>query len=112
MEARAERAGDGASLRELSELVERESVFVEQLMSEIGRVIVGQRDMVESLLVGMLCGGHVLLEGVPGLAKTLAVNTLASCVQGTFKRIQFSPDLLPADLVAITGAITSQVGRS
>ena len=90
----------GASgIREINERVERESLFVEQLLSEIGRVIVGQREMVEALLTGMLCNGHVLLEGVPGLAKTLAVNTLADCIHGTFRRIQFSPDLLPADLV-------------
>jgi MoxR-like ATPase len=88
-----------ASIREINERVERESLFVEQLLSEIGRVIVGQREMVEALLTGMLCNGHVLLEGVPGLAKTLAVNTLADCMHGTFRRIQFSPDLLPADLV-------------
>ena len=88
-----------AGIRELGDLVARESAFVEQLVTEIGRVIVGQRAMVESLLVGLLSNGHVLLEGVPGLAKTMAVNTLASCMRASFKRIQFSPDLLPADLV-------------
>jgi MoxR-like ATPase len=98
--SRAELApGAPASLRAINEVVARESAFVEQLISEIGRVIVGQRDMVDSLLIGLLCNGHVLLEGVPGLAKTLAVNTLASCIHASFKRIQFSPDLLPADLV-------------
>ena len=88
-----------ASIRAINEVVSRESLFVEQLVGEIGRVIVGQKDMVESLLIGLLCNGHVLLEGVPGLAKTLAVNTLANCMRATFRRIQFSPDLLPADLV-------------
>ncbi len=88
-----------STVREITDLVAREGAFVERLLSEIGRVIVGQRDMVESLLIGLFCNGHVLLEGVPGLAKTLAVNTLARSLHATFKRIQFSPDLLPADLV-------------
>ena len=98
MEQESTPAG-AAGIREINERVGRESVLVEQLLSEIGRVIVGQREMVEALLTGMLCNGHVLLEGVPGLAKTLAVNTLADCMHGSFQRIQFSPDLLPADLV-------------
>jgi MoxR-like ATPase len=89
----------GAAIPDLAERVAREAAFVEQVTSEIGRVIVGQRQMVESLLVGLLTNGHVLLEGVPGLAKTLAVNTLAATMHASFKRIQFSPDLLPADLV-------------
>jgi MoxR-like ATPase len=92
-------ASAGVNVREITERVQREGAFVDQVVSEIGHVIVGQKDMVESLLTGLLCGGHVLLEGVPGLAKTLAVNTLANCLSGSFKRIQFSPDLLPADLV-------------
>jgi MoxR-like ATPase len=83
----------------INEKVEQESVFVERVLTEVGRVIVGQTSMIERLLVGMLCNGHVLLEGVPGLAKTLAVNTLAQTIQATFSRIQFTPDLLPADLV-------------
>ena len=83
----------------INEKVAEESAFVERVLEEVGRVIVGQTSMVERLLVGMLCNGHVLLEGVPGLAKTLAVNTLAQTLQASFSRIQFTPDLLPADLV-------------
>ncbi len=79
--------------------VERQAQFVSRLRSEIGRVIVGQQYMIDRLLVGMLANGHVLLEGVPGLAKTTAVNTLARAMACDFKRIQFTPDLLPADLI-------------
>ncbi len=79
--------------------IEQESAFVEKIMSEIGKVIVGQKYMVERLLIGMLSNGHILLEGVPGLAKTLTVNTLAQIISCKFQRIQFTPDLLPADLV-------------
>ncbi len=86
-------------IRMVNKLVERESEFLDRLFSEVGKVIVGQRGMIEALLTGLLCEGHVLLEGVPGLAKTLAVNTLAEAIHGRFQRIQFSPDLLPADLV-------------
>jgi MoxR-like ATPase len=85
--------------RELNERIHRESEFVERLTSEIGRVIVGQKYMVERLLVALFSNGHVLLEGVPGLAKTLAIKTLADTVQTKFQRIQFTPDLLPADLI-------------
>ncbi len=88
-----------ADLAALQERVAQHSTFVEQVTDQVARVVVGQEQMVDALLIGMLTNGHVLLEGVPGLAKTLAVNTLASCLNGTFKRIQFSPDLLPADLV-------------
>ena len=77
----------------------RESVFVEAILAEVGRVIVGQQYMVERLLIALLCNGHVLLEGVPGLAKTLSVNTLARTIRASFHRIQFTPDLLPADLI-------------
>jgi MoxR-like ATPase len=79
--------------------IEEASGFVERLLAETGKVIVGQRHMVERALVGLLTGGHVLLEGVPGLAKTLAVKTLSGAVDLSFRRIQFTPDLLPADLV-------------
>ena len=79
--------------------VERESAFVQPLLAEIGRVVVGQAEMVERLVIGLLTGGHVLLEGVPGLAKTLTVSTLARAIDARFQRIQFTPDLLPADLV-------------
>jgi len=85
-------------IRAIQELVERESVPVRALREEVGRALVGQEDMVEGLLVGLLTGGHVLLEGVPGLAKTLAIRTLARAIRADFSRIQFTPDLLPADL--------------
>ncbi len=78
--------------------IHEQSVFVEQLLSEAGKVIVGQKYMLERLLIGLLTNGHVLLEGVPGLAKTLAVKTMASTINAQFQRIQFTPDLLPADL--------------
>jgi MoxR-like ATPase len=83
----------------INEQVNRESAFVEAILAEVGRVIVGQQYMVERLLIALLCNGHVLLEGVPGLAKTLSVNTLARTIRASFHRIQFTPDLLPADLV-------------
>ncbi|MGI9629146.1 MAG: AAA family ATPase [Longimicrobiales bacterium] len=79
--------------------IEQASGFVDRLLEEVGRVIVGQKGMVERLLVGLLSDGHVLMEGVPGLAKTLTVRTLASAIQTSFQRIQFTPDLLPADLI-------------
>ena len=84
-----------------------QSVFVDRLTSEIGKVIVGQRYMIERLLIGLLTNGHILLEGVPGLAKTLAVRTMASTVAAHFQRIQFTPDLLPADL---TGTMIYEAG--
>ncbi|MBC8367040.1 AAA family ATPase, partial [bacterium] len=83
----------------LNERVERESRFAREIAEEVGKVIVGQRYLVDRLLIGLLCGGHVLLEGLPGLAKTLAVSSLAGAVKADFRRIQFTPDLLPADLV-------------
>jgi len=86
-------------IRELNERIQRESAFVDLLTAEMDKVIVGQKHMVERLLIGLLSNGHILLEGVPGLAKTLAINTLAKCIDGQFSRIQFTPDLLPADLV-------------
>ncbi len=82
----------------ISEKVQEQADLVERVIAEMDRVIVGQRYMVERLLIGLFCGGHVLLEGVPGLAKTLTVSTLARIIQASFKRIQFTPDLLPADL--------------
>jgi MoxR-like ATPase len=87
------------SIRAIHEKVKGASVFVQALKQEIGKVIVGQEYLVERLLIGLLADGHVLLEGVPGLAKTLAVRTLARAIETNFKRIQFTPDLLPADLV-------------
>lgn len=86
-------------IREINERIQRESAFVDLLTSEMDKVIVGQKHMVERLLIGLLSNGHILLEGVPGLAKTLAINTLAKCVHADFSRIQFTPDLLPADLI-------------
>ncbi len=86
-------------IRALNEKIERESAFVDRLSAEVGRVIVGQKAMVERILIGLLCNGHVLIEGVPGLAKTLTIKTVSDCVAADFKRIQFTPDLLPADLV-------------
>jgi MoxR-like ATPase len=86
-------------VRALNELVSKESAFVDRLLNEVGKVIVGQQYMVERILVGLLTGGHVLLEGVPGLAKTLTVRTLCDSIHAKFARIQFTPDLLPADLV-------------
>jgi MoxR-like ATPase len=86
-------------IKTINEMIQRESAFVEHLTSEVGRVIVGQKQMVDRLLIGLLCNGHVLLEGVPGLAKTLTIKTLAAAISAKFQRIQFTPDLLPADLV-------------
>jgi MoxR-like ATPase len=86
-------------IKEINEKIERESAFVEILSLEMDKVIVGQKGMIERLLIGLLSNGHILLEGVPGLAKTLAINTLAKCVGGQFSRIQFTPDILPADVI-------------
>jgi MoxR-like ATPase len=83
----------------LNEKIEKESAFVEILSLEMNKVIIGQKHMIERLLIGLLGQGHILLEGVPGLAKTLAINTLSKAVHGSFSRIQFTPDLLPADVV-------------
>ena len=86
-------------IRELNERIEKQSSFVTNLMAGMDQVIVGQKHLVESLLIGLLSDGHILLEGVPGLAKTLAIKTLASLIDASFNRIQFTPDLLPADVV-------------
>ena len=87
------------NIKELNERIERESVFIDTLNLEMGKVIVGQSHLVDTLLIGLLSNGHILLEGVPGLAKTLAITTLAQAVDARFSRIQFTPDLLPADLL-------------
>jgi MoxR-like ATPase len=103
-------------VRALNELVAKESAFADRLVNEVGKVIVGQQYMVERILVGLLTGGHVLLEGVPGLAKTLTVRTLCDAIHAKFARIQFTPDLLPADLVGTVvynqqrGEFTSKLG--
>ncbi len=89
-------------VKAVNDLVLAESAFVDRIISEIGKVIIGQRYMVERLLIGLLTGGHVLLEGVPGLAKTLTVKTTADTLRARFQRIQFTPDLLPADIVGTT----------
>jgi MoxR-like ATPase len=86
-------------IKAINEKIQRESAFIDALQMEMGKVIVGQKYMVERLLVGLLSNGHILLEGVPGLAKTLSVKTLAAAIKAKFQRIQFTPDLLPADLI-------------
>lgn len=86
-------------IAELNEKIKNESAFIDLLFSEVGKVIVGQREMIERLVVGLLGNGHILLEGVPGLAKTLAITTLSAAMKARFQRIQFTPDLLPADLI-------------
>jgi len=86
-------------IRSINEKIERESAFIDLLVAEMNKTIVGQRYMIDRLLIGLLGQGHILLEGVPGLAKTLAINTLSKAVHGSFSRIQFTPDLLPADVV-------------
>jgi len=90
---------DMIDIKAINDKIEKESAFVDLLTLEMNKVIVGQKHMVERLLIGLLGRGHVLLEGVPGLAKTLAINTLSQAVKGSFSRIQFTPDLLPADVV-------------
>ena len=87
------------NIKELNDKISKESAFIDMLMMEMNKVIVGQRHMTERLLVGLLSNGHILLEGVPGLAKTLAINTLATTIKAKFSRIQFTPDLLPADVL-------------
>ena len=88
-----------AELNALTEIIKNESSFADQLITEISKVIVGQKYMIERLVIGLLCNGHILLEGVPGLAKTTSVQSLAAAISTTFNRIQFTPDLLPADLI-------------
>ena len=103
-------------VRALNELVAKESAFLDDLTTEVGKVIVGQSYMIERILIGLLTGGHVLLEGVPGLAKTLTVRTLCDAISAKFARVQFTPDLLPADLVGTViynqqrGEFTSKLG--
>ena len=90
---------EAIDIKELNERIKQESSFVELINREISKVIVGQKHLIESMLIGLLSDGHILLEGVPGLAKTLAINTLSGIINAKFNRIQFTPDLLPADLV-------------
>ena len=89
------------NIKELNERIKRESVFVDALNMEIGKVIVGQKHLIDTLLIGLLSNGHILLEGVPGLAKTLAITTLSQAVDAKFSRIQFTPDLLPSDITGV-----------
>ena len=86
-------------IKKINEKIEKESAFIDLLRTEMNKVIIGQKNMVDKLLIGLLGKGHILLEGVPGLAKTLAINTLSKAISGSFSRIQFTPDLLPADVV-------------
>jgi MoxR-like ATPase len=86
-------------IKELNERIQKESAFVDMVTLEMHKVIIGQKQMIERLLIGLLANGHILLEGVPGLAKTLAIKSLANCIEAKFSRIQFTPDLLPADLI-------------
>ena len=90
---------DTINIKELNERIEKESAFIEMIKTEMSKVIIGQKQLLEGLLIGLLSDGHILLEGVPGLAKTLAITTLAKTVKAKFNRIQFTPDLLPADLI-------------
>ncbi|MGQ9678926.1 MAG: AAA family ATPase [bacterium] len=103
-------------IRRIHEEIEKESVFVQALTAEVGKVIVGQKYLIERLLAGLLANGHILIEGVPGLAKTYAVKTLAGAISAKFQRIQFTPDLLPADIIGTqiynqgTGEFTARQG--
>ena len=105
-----------STIQEINERVQQESVFIQDLLAEIGKIIVGQERLIQRLLIGLLADGHVLIEGVPGLAKTLAVSTLSQAIQASFQRIQFTPDLLPADLIGTqiynprTGEFTPRQG--
>jgi len=104
------------TIQEINERVRQEAVFVQDLLAEIGKVIVGQERLIQRLLIGLLADGHILIEGVPGLAKTLSVSTLSDAIQASFQRIQFTPDLLPADLIGTqiynprTGEFTPRKG--
>ena len=93
---------ESVNIKELNDRIQQESAFVDILSIEMGKVIVGQKHLVENLMIALLANGHILLEGVPGLAKTLAISTLSQAVDAKFSRIQFTPDLLPAD---ITGTL-------
>ena len=99
-----------SDVRVINDLVQKESAFIERIQNEVAKVIVGQRTMIDRILIGILCNGHVLLEGVPGLAKTLSVKTFADTLRLKFQRIQFTPDLLPADLIG-TMVYNQQTGQ-
>ena len=103
-------------MQAIHEKVQQQSQFVDKILAETGKVIVGQRRMLERILIGILSNGHILIEGVPGLAKTMTVRTISDCIRTRFQRIQFTPDLLPADLIGTlifdqrTGAFTPRLG--
>ena len=105
-------ATTSAEVQTIAKAAAGHSKTIQALVAQVERVVVGQRDMVEGLVIGLLCNGHVLLEGVPGLAKTLTVSTLAQAIHASFARIQFTPDLLPADLVARGAKGATTVGAS
>jgi len=86
-------------IQEITRNVENESIIARQIMAEVEKIIVGQRDLLDRMVIGLLCEGHLLLEGLPGLAKTTAVKTMATPIRTSFQRIQFTPDLLPADIL-------------
>ncbi len=93
---------ESSDIKEITKLVEKEYPIIKQIQSEASKVIVGQSDIIEKFIIGLITGGHVLIEGVPGLAKTLTIKTLSDIIQTKFKRIQFTPDLLPADIIGTT----------
>jgi MoxR-like ATPase len=90
---------EAMDIQEITQTVEKESIVIRQIMAEVEKIIVGQRELLDRMLIGLLCGGHLLLEGLPGLAKTTAVKSLATAIKTSFQRIQFTPDLLPADIL-------------
>ena len=98
---------ESVNIKELNEKIQKESAFVDLLSIEMGKVIVGQKQLVENLMIALLANGHILLEGMPGLAKTLAISTLSKAVNAKFNRIQFTPDLLPADVTGTPLRATS-----
>jgi MoxR-like ATPase len=110
------RSSKNMDIREITERVEKESLVLRQIRAEIEKEIVGQKELLDRMLIGLLCEGHLLLEGLPGLAKTTAVKALATTIQTTFQRIQFTPDLLPADILGTqiyrpdTGQLRNQEG--
>jgi MoxR-like ATPase len=112
----AELSQHDADMLRLTEMVERESAFLDDVRAQVGKVVIGQRYMVDRILIGLLANGHCLIEGVPGLAKTLTVKTLAQTVRASFQRVQFTPDLLPADITGTTifnmqtGQFTQKLG--
>ena len=93
---------ESKDIKEVGKLIEKEYPVIKQIQTEVAKVIVGQSEIIEKFIIGLISGGHVLIEGVPGLAKTLTIKTLSDIIQTKFKRIQFTPDLLPADIIGTT----------